>query len=188
MALPSPIHFANLAHIIQATYEQGKTPHILLLDEIQDTHNLGAIARTALATGVDAIVVTTHNSAPISGQTMKASAGALVHMPICRTTDLSKTIAYLQESGLQIIACTEKATATIYEVDLTVPTAILLGSEQSGIHAKLMKMTTIQAKIPMQGPIGSLNVSVAAAVVLYEHQRQQIEGKKILIPPPKKLK
>lgn len=169
----APVAWASLSHVIQASYEQGKMPLVLILDSVTDVRNLGAIVRTAVCAGVDALVIPTQGSASIGSDAMKTSAGALVHLPICRVGSLSATIQYLQASGLQVIACYEKATASLYQTELNVPLAILLGNEEKGIKTELLQRADKQVCIPMTGVMGSLNVSVAAAVILYESFRQR---------------
>ena len=174
VAYLAPITLAPLSHIVQSCYEQGKTPLLLLLDGITDVKNFGAIVRTAACTGVDAVVIPSQGSAPIGGEAMKTSAGALAHVPICRVGSLREAIQYLHESGLQIIACSEKATRSLYQTDLNLPLALLLGAEDQGIAPQHLKLADKMIQIPLSGPIGSLNVAVAAAVVLYEHVRQRL--------------
>jgi 23S rRNA (guanosine2251-2'-O)-methyltransferase len=169
----SAVDYALLSNILAETFEKGKTPLILILDRITDVRNFGAIARTAECSGVDAIVIPTKGAAQINADAVKTSAGALNFLPVCREEDLKKTIAYLQESGLQVVACTEKTDEWMYKADFTVPTAILLGSEEDGISPELLRKADQLAKIPLFGNIESLNVSVSAAVILYEAVRQR---------------
>jgi 23S rRNA (guanosine2251-2'-O)-methyltransferase len=173
VALLAPIALASLSHVIQAAYEQGKSPLIIILDGVTDVRNLGAIVRTAVCVGANALVIPTQGSASIGGDAMKTSAGALAYLPICRVASLPTTIRYLQESGLQVIACHEKAKEPLYNTDFKVPTAIILGSEDKGISPPLLSSVNQHIFIPMLGPIASLNVSVAAAVILYESFRQR---------------
>ena len=173
IALLAPIALASLSHVIQASYEQGKMPLIIILDSITDVRNLGAIVRTAVCVGASALVIPTQGSASIGGDAMKTSAGALAYLPICRVASLQATIKYLQESGLQVIACHEKAAESLYTADLNVPIAVLLGAEDKGIRSELLQRAGKHVCIPMIGPIASLNVSVAAAVILYESFRQR---------------
>lgn len=173
VALLSPIPLVDLSHIVQATYEQGQLPLIVVLDGVTDVGNLGAIIRTAVCVGAHALVVPMQRTASLGGAAMKTSAGALVHLPICRENSLQASIKYLKASGLQVIACHEKTSTSIYQTNLTLPTALLLGAEDQGIQPKLLESADKQAAIPMVGPIGSLNVSVAAAVILYESYRQR---------------
>lgn len=173
VALLSPVPLVTLSHIVQATYEQGQLPLIVILDGVTDVGNLGAIIRTAVCVGAHALVLPMQRTASLGGAAMKTSAGALVHLPICREPNLQASIKYLQASGLQIIACHEKTTTSIYQTNLTLPTALLLGAEDQGIQPQLLQSVDKQAAIPMVGPIRSLNVSVAAAVILYESYRQR---------------
>jgi 23S rRNA (guanosine2251-2'-O)-methyltransferase len=162
-----------LSNIIPQLYEEGKTPLILVLDRLTDVRNFGAIARTAECAGVHAIVIPARGSAQVNSDAMKTSSGALNYLPVCRENNLEKTIEFLQSSGLQIVACTEKTNDTIYAPDYTAPTAIVMGSEEDGISQGLMRKADHLAKIPLQGEIGSLNVSVATAVIVYEAVRQR---------------
>ena len=173
VAYIAPVALASLSHVVQASYEQGKSPLILLLDGITDVRNFGAIVRTAACTNVDAIVMPSQGSASMSGEAMKTSAGALAHLPICRVGSLREAIDELQASGLQIIACHEHAPNSLYHTNLNLPLAIILGAEGHGISPQYLKLVDKNVHIPMFGPIASLNVSVAAAVILYEHIRQQ---------------
>ena len=176
VAIVSPIVFTPLDLVVQATFEKGKAPLIVVLDGVTDVHNIGAIARTALCMGVDALVLPTQGSAALAGAAMKTSAGALATLPICRVADLNKALAYLQESGLTILACHAEAAQLVYKVDLKLPIALILGGEDTGIAAKHLKRATDHICIPMQGPIASFNVSVAAGIILYEVFRQRFEG------------
>jgi 23S rRNA (guanosine2251-2'-O)-methyltransferase len=172
IGLMSPIEFSNLEDIIQATFESGKMPFILLLNQVTDVRNVGAIVRTAACVGVDAVVVEWSGSA-MNGDCMKVSAGALSKVPICRTKNIFTTISYLQGCGIIVAACTEKAEKTIYTADFKQPIALLMGSEGFGISSSNLKKTDFKIKIPMHGSISSLNVSVAAAIAMYEVLRQR---------------
>lgn len=173
IAVISPITYQNIEDLIPAIYEKGETPLILILDSITDVRNMGAIARTAACVGVHAIVVPLKKAAQINADAIKTSAGALFSIPVCRHANLHKTCLFLQDSGLQIVACTEKTTDYIYAPDYTMPTAIVMGSEDEGISNDLLRISDHLAKIPMAGKIESLNVSVAAGVILYEAIRQR---------------
>ena len=173
IAVISPVSFQNIEDIIPVIYEKGEVPLILLLDGITDVRNMGAIARTAACAGVHAIVVPTKNSAQINADAIKTSAGALFSIPICRHNSLHKIAVFLQDSGLQIVACTEKTDDLIYVPDYTMPTAIVMGAEDQGISNDIMRIADHLAKIPMAGTIESLNVSVSAGVILYEAIRQR---------------
>lgn len=174
VAYLAPITLVPLEHVVQSCYEKGKAPLLLLLDGITDVRNFGAIVRTASCAGVDAVVIPSQGSAPIGGEAMKTSAGALAHVSICRVGNLREAIQYLCESGLQVVACSEKASESLYQTDLNFPLALLLGAEDKGIAPQHLKMADKMIRIPLSGPIGSLNVAVATAVVLYEHVRQRL--------------
>jgi 23S rRNA (guanosine2251-2'-O)-methyltransferase len=173
IAVISSITFQKIEDIIPTIYEKGETPLVLILDGITDVRNMGAIARTAACAGVHAIVIPTKNSAQINADAIKTSAGALFTIPVCRHANLHKIALYLQECGLQIVACTEKTSDLIYNPDYTAPTAIVMGAEDEGISNEIMRMANHLAKIPMFGEIGSLNVSVSTGVILYEAIRQR---------------
>lgn len=174
VAFVSAVKYASLDNIIDQCYQKGKEPFILILDRITDVRNFGAIARTAECAGVDAIVIPTRGSAAVNSDAMKTSAGALNYLPICRTENLKITIDFLKNSGIQIIACTEKTDQSIYDVDYTNPVAIMVGSEEDGISGEYLKLADQKGKIPMIGNIDSLNVSVSAAVAIYEAVRQKL--------------
>lgn len=169
----SPVTYQKIENIIPGIYERGETPLILILDGITDVRNLGAIARTAECAGVHALIVPSRGSAQINPDAIKTSAGALFKIPVCRHDSLLKTAKYLQESGLQLVACTEKTNDYLYSPDYSMPTAIVMGSEEDGISDELIRISEHLAKIPMFGEISSLNVSVSAGIILYEAVRQR---------------
>lgn len=173
IAIISPITYQRVEDIVPAIYERGEVPLLLLLDGITDVRNLGAIARTAECAGVHALVVPKKGTAEINPDAIKTSAGALFKINVCREDSLVKTAKFLQESGIQLVACTEKTDRSLYELDYTVPTALILGSEEQGISDELVRIADHLAKIPMAGSIASLNVSVSAGVGLYEVVRQR---------------
>jgi len=170
----SSIQYASLDNIIHETYSAGLEPFFLLLDRITDVRNFGAIARTAECAGINALIIAEKGNAPITGDAMKTSSGALNHLPVCREKDLKKTIQFLHENGIMVVACTEKASKNIYEVEFNKPVALIMGSEEDGISDTLLKDADELVKIPMKGQIGSLNVSVAAGVAIYEVLRQKL--------------
>jgi 23S rRNA (guanosine2251-2'-O)-methyltransferase len=173
IAFISPVIYASLDNIVTRAYEAGKDPLILILDRVTDVRNFGAIARTAECTGVDAIVIPSKGSAQINEDAVKTSAGALHHIPVCREHNLKTSIRYLKDNGIRVIAATEKTDKSVFEGDFKGPLAILLGSEEDGVSPAYLEMVDDRIMIPMFGKIGSLNVSVSAAVVLYECIRQQ---------------
>ncbi|MEE2954185.1 MAG: 23S rRNA (guanosine(2251)-2'-O)-methyltransferase RlmB [Bacteroidota bacterium] len=172
-AFISPIDFYAIENLIPELYELGKIPLILVLDRITDVRNFGAITRTAECTGVDAILIPEQNAAAINADAMKTSAGALYKIKICRTWNLKLSLEFLQNSGIQLITCTEKAENDIYKANYTKPSAIILGSEKDGVAKEYLMMSDEEVRIPMIGETKSLNVSVAAGVILYQaiHQR-----------------
>ncbi len=176
IAVISPIVYQQIEDIVPLIYEKGETPLLLILDSITDVRNLGAIARTAECVGVHAIVVPKRGSAEINPDAIKTSAGALYKINVCRQDSLFKTAKFLQESGIQLVACTEKTDRNLYQFDYTVPTAFVLGSEEHGISDDLIRTADHLVKIPMLGSIASLNVSVSAGVALYEAVRQRLIG------------
>ncbi|MBX9852985.1 MAG: 23S rRNA (guanosine(2251)-2'-O)-methyltransferase RlmB [Cytophagaceae bacterium] len=169
----SVVTYASLDHIITESFSKGETPLILILDRVTDVRNFGAIARTAECMGVNAIVIPSRGSAQINSDAVKTSAGALNFIPVCREDNLKSTLDYLKESGLQIVGCTEKADKELYDYDFNGPAAIILGSEENGISPEYLKKCDGLVKIPMTGRIESLNVSVAAGMILYEAVRQR---------------
>lgn len=170
----SPIEFANIDHIVDQCFANGKDPLILALDGITDVRNFGAIVRTAEGSGVDAVLVPSRGSAQISGDAVKTSAGALHHVPICRSNNLEAVIRSMKSSGLQIIACTEKTDTNIYDISYTQPSIIIMGSEESGISKELLELASMRGKIPLAGKIESLNVATSAGIILYEAIRQRL--------------
>ncbi|MDH5475748.1 MAG: 23S rRNA (guanosine(2251)-2'-O)-methyltransferase RlmB [Cyclobacteriaceae bacterium] len=173
IAYISAIQYASLDNVISTAYEKGDAPLLLILDRVTDVRNFGAIARTAECAGVHGIVIPDKGSAAINSDAMKTSAGGLNFIPVCREHNLKTTIKYLKESGLQIVACTEKADHSFYESKLSTPCAIILGSEEDGISEEYLKLADQKVFIPMTGNIQSLNVSVSAGVVIYEALRQR---------------
>jgi 23S rRNA (guanosine2251-2'-O)-methyltransferase len=174
IAVISPITYQRIEDVLPIIYEKGEVPLLLMLDGITDVRNLGAIARSAECSGVHAIIVPKKGSAEINPDTIKTSAGALYKIDVCREESLSKTIRFLQDSGVRVVVCTEKTQDLIYSVDFTAPTAIIMGSEDVGVSDDLIRISDNLAKIPMFGEIGSLNVSVASGIVLYEVVRQRL--------------
>ena len=173
IAVLSPITYQQIEDIIPMVYEDGQDPFILILDEISDVRNFGAIVRTAECAGVHAIVIPEKGSAAITADAIKTSAGALFKVPVCRTRSLLKTIDFLKSSGLKIISATEKTNTEYTSIDFTGPLAIVMGAEDKGISPKIMQISDALAKIPVLGTIESLNVSVATGILLYETLRQK---------------
>jgi len=172
------IEYNDIEKIIPGLFEAGKLPMVMILDRITDVRNMGAIARTAEGAGFHALIVPTGESAQINADALKTSSGALHMLPVCRTDNLGRTINFLKECGLQIVAATEKAGKMLYEADFTRPTAIIMGAEDTGIEKNLILLSDQQIKIPLYGSIQSLNVSVAASILMYEAIRQRFFSSK----------
>ncbi len=170
----SPISFYDLEELIDNVIESGTTPLFLLLDQLSDVRNFGAIIRTAECTGVSGIIVQKKGGAPVNGDTIKTSAGAVFKVPICKVDHIKDAMFHLQASGIKVIAATEKTNDTLYDVSFKEPCAIIMGSEGRGINPSVLKLADAKAKLPLLGDIGSLNVSVACGAFLYEALRQRL--------------
>ncbi|ETN96722.1 23S rRNA (guanosine2251-2'-O)-methyltransferase [Zhouia amylolytica] len=170
----SPVEFHNLDDLVLEVIESGKTPLFLILDQLSDVRNFGAIIRTAECTGVNGIIIQKKGAAPINADTVKTSAGAAFNIPICKVDHIKDAMFQLQASGIQVVAATEKTEQMIYDIDFKLPSAIIMGSEDVGISPSVLKLTDHKAKLPMYGSIGSLNVSVACGAFLYEVVRQRL--------------
>ena len=174
IAFISSIQYASLDNIIQESYQKGQELLLLILDRVTDVRNFGAIARSAECAGVNAIIIPSKGSAAINADAMKTSAGALNYIPVCREDNLKTTMKYLKDSGVAIMACTEKTDKPIYDIDFKRPVAILMGSEEDGISPEYLKLCDERMMIPMTGNIDSLNVSVSAALAIFEAKRQRL--------------
>jgi 23S rRNA (guanosine2251-2'-O)-methyltransferase len=170
----APIPFHDLEQLIETTLETNTTPLFLLLDQLSDVRNFGAIIRTAECTGVNGIIVQKKGGAPVNGDTIKTSAGAVFKVPICKVDHIKDAMFLLQASGIKVIAATEKTNDTLYDVSFKEPCAIIMGSEGRGINPSVLKLADAKAKLPLLGDIESLNVSVACGAFLYEVVRQRL--------------
>ncbi len=173
VAYISPITYDNIENILPGLFEKGIDPLILIMDKITDVRNFGAILRTAESTGVNAVVFPSQGSAVLNSGTVKSSAGAIYNISICRSDNLKDTIDFLKNSGLKIAAATEKGAKLYTNTDLTGPLALIMGSESEGVSGEYLKRSDVKLMIPMLGSTASLNVSVAAGVLLYEVVRQR---------------
>jgi len=169
----SPIAFHDMETLVMNVIESGKTPLFLLLDQLSDVRNFGAIIRTAECTGVDGIIIQKKGGAPVNGDTIKTSAGAVFKIPICKVDHIKDAVFYMQASGIKVIAATEKTNDLLYDVSFAEPCAIIMGSEGRGINPSTLKVVDAKAKLPLLGDIESLNVSVACGAFLYEVVRQR---------------
>ncbi len=171
----SPIEFHDIETLVLNVLESGKTPLFLLLDQLSDVRNFGAIIRTAECTGVDGIIIQKKGGAPVNGDTIKTSAGAVFKVPICKVDHIKDAVFYMQASGINVIAATEKTEHVLFDISFKEPCAIIMGSEGRGINPSTLKVVDAKAKLPILGEIESLNVSVACGAFLYEAVRQRID-------------
>ena len=173
IALIPQVDFVDIEELVERAYNRDKAPVVLLLDGVSDVRNFGAIARSAECAGVSGIILPAKGGAAVNADAIKTSAGALLRIYTSKVSNLRSVVYFLKESGFQIIAATEKADTDIYSVDFKQPTAIIMGSEDKGISDNLLAVCDIKSRIPLLGKIGSLNVSVAAAVIMFESVRQR---------------
>lgn len=176
IALVSPVVYGSIEEEVDRLLEEGKKPFILALDRITDVRNFGAIARTAECEGVDAILIPSKGSALVTPDAVKTSAGALNRIKVCKSDNFKESLFYIQQSGIRLVACTEKSSVPLYETNLRGAVAVIMGSEQDGITSDLINMADISCRIPMRGEIASLNVGVATGMVLYEKLRQELHS------------
>lgn len=174
VAVISSVSYTDIETLLPTVYESGKIPFLLILDKITDVRNLGSIARSAECAGVNAIIIPTRGSAMINADAIKTSAGALNKIPVCRQTNLKDTIIFLKNSGLEIIGATEKAELNHFDHDYNKPIALIMGSEEKGIAEEHLEICDKFVKIPMTGTFQSLNVSVAAGIILFEIVKQRM--------------
>ncbi len=170
----APIAFHDIEDLVTNVTESGKVPLFLLLDQLSDVRNFGAIIRTAECTGVSGIIIQKKGGAPVNGDTIKTSAGAIFKIPLCKVDHIKDAVFYMQASGIKVIAATEKSEHNLYDISFNEPCAIIMGSEGRGINPSILKVVDAKAKLPILGEIESLNVSVACGAFLYEAVRQRL--------------
>ncbi|MGY0407659.1 MAG: 23S rRNA (guanosine(2251)-2'-O)-methyltransferase RlmB [Polaribacter sp.] len=170
----SPVEFYDLDELIQKTVDTDKIPLFLLLDQVSDVRNFGAIIRTAECTGVNGIIIQKSGSAPVNAETIKTSAGAAFKVPICKVDHIKDALFILQAADIKTVAATEKTEDVIFDINFKQPIAIIMGSEHRGVNPSVLKMVDYKAKLPLLGEIASLNVSVACGAFLYEAVRQRL--------------
>lgn len=175
LAFLSPITYDILDEILPRMFEEGKNPLIVVLDGVTDVRNMGAICRSAECMGANAVVLPSKGGALINSDAVKTSAGAIFNLSICKVDELKDALNLIKQSGLNIVACTEKGNKLLSEGQFSNPTAVILGAEDTGINHQLLKMADQELRIPMSGKTESLNVAVSAGVVLYECARQRAE-------------
>ncbi len=168
IAFISPVTYYKVEDVVPFLFEEGKSPLFILLDGVTDVRNFGAIARTCECAGVNAIIIPSKGSVSVNADAIKTSAGALMTLPVCREENLKSTLQYLKNSGFQIVAASEKGTEIYSSIDYTAPTCIVMGAEDVGVSAPLLALCDHWASIPIVGTIDSLNVSVAAGIIVYE--------------------
>ena len=176
IAFISEIEYTPLEELVARVYEEGRTPFIVLLDGLTDVRNFGAIARTAECAGVDALVIPERGSVSVTADAVKTSAGALHRIPVCRVSSIAAAVGLLQSSGVRVVAASEKAEERYTETVLQLPLGLVMGAEDHGVSTDVLRMADSITRIPQVGAIGSLNVSVAAGILIYEAVRQEQLG------------
>ncbi|HBI40015.1 MAG TPA: 23S rRNA (guanosine(2251)-2'-O)-methyltransferase RlmB [Tenacibaculum sp.] len=169
----SPVKFGDLDTLINDTLKNNSIPLFLLLDQVSDVRNFGAIIRTAECTGVNGIIIAKGGSAPVNAETIKTSAGAVFKVPICKVDHIKDAVYHLKSADIKLVAATEKTDQILYDVNLNQPIAIIMGSEHKGVSNAVLKLSDYKVKLPLLGEIESLNVSVACGAFLYETIRQR---------------
>lgn len=174
VAFISDVPFETIQDVLPQLFEEGKTPFLLILDRLTDVRNFGAICRTAECVGIDAIILPEKGAAPINSDAIKTSAGAIYNIRICKEKNLAHAVDFLQQSGVLVYAATEKAEKLVYEADFSVPCAVVMGNEETGISKEVLHHSDEKIKLPIGGKTQSLNVSVACGAILYEAVRQKL--------------
>jgi 23S rRNA (guanosine2251-2'-O)-methyltransferase len=172
----SPVEYHDIRDSVQSTFENGLDPLVLMLDRVTDVRNFGSICRTAECMGVTAVLVPEKGGAMINSDAIKTSAGAVSRVTLCREHNLKSALQYLKEAGLKIVSCTEKGASLLSAENLQGPLVLIMGSEENGVSPEYIKLSDHAVKIPMKGAIASLNVSVAAGMILYEVASQRLKG------------
>jgi 23S rRNA (guanosine2251-2'-O)-methyltransferase len=176
IAFISSVVYQRLEDIVPFLYEQGKNPFLVLLDGITDVRNFGAIARTCECAGVDAVIIPAKGSVTVNADAIKTSAGALHVLPVCKEKSINQAIRFLKDSGIKVVAASEKATDNYTAITYDGPIAIVMGAEDTGVSMENLRICDQMVKIPQFGTIGSLNVSVASSIMIYEAVRQRMNG------------
>lgn len=176
VAFISPVTYYRCEDLIPMLYDEGKIPMLLVLDGITDTRNFGALARTADSAGIDAIIIPERGSVSVTPEAIKTSAGALFHVPVCREKNIAEILKILKENGISVVGASEKTEKLYTDVDFTIPVAIVMGAEDTGISERALRECDELAAIPMLGNVASLNVSVAGAIMMYEGVKQRLNA------------
>lgn len=174
VAILSAVTYHSLENLVPQIYEEGMLPFVVVLDGITDVRNFGAISRTCECVGANAVVIPERGSVTVNADAVKTSAGALHYLPVCREKNVVTAVKFLKDNGYQIVAASEKAQITYTQADYTGPVAIVMGAEDTGISPEVLRLCDTMVSIPQFGNIGSLNVSVAAGVMMYEVVRQRL--------------
>ncbi len=174
VALMAAVTYYKLEQVLPMIYDNGDNPFFVILDGVTDVRNFGAIARTCECAGVSAIVIPETGSVSVNGDAVKTSAGALNYLPVCRERNIVDAVRYLRDSGVTIVSTSDKNAVTYTSANLTGPVAIVLGAEDRGISPEVMRLCDVRCAIPEFGNIHSLNVSVAAGIMIYEVVRQRL--------------
>ena len=173
IALISQVEYSSIEKIVEDALSSDSNPIIVLLDGVSDVRNFGATARSAECAGAKGIILPAKGGAAVNGEAIKASAGALLRVPAAKVPNLRSAVYYLIENGFQIVSATEKGDISIYDIDFKKPTAVIMGSEDKGVSDSILAISEYKAQIPQAGKIGSLNVSVAASIIMFEAMRQK---------------
>ncbi len=176
VAWASLLQYVDLQDGISHVVDQGKTPLFILLDGVTDVRNVGAIARSALCCGAHGLILPTSSSASLTEEAIKTSAGALHRILLCRTPSVPQAVDVLRLNGIQVLGTQMKGSIPVYEADLMAPSCIVMGSEESGISKDVVRRADTLIRIPMMNEFDSLNVSVAAGMILYEALRQRLHS------------
>ncbi len=174
VAWGSLLHYVELQDAISMVVDKGDVPLFVLLDGVTDVRNVGAIARTALCCGAQGLILPTSSSASLTEEAIKTSAGALHKIMLCRTPSVPQAVDVLRLNGIQLLGTEMRGSIPVYEADLTIPSCIVMGAEDTGISKDVLKRADKLIRIPMSAQFDSLNVSVAAGMILYEAVRQRI--------------
>lgn len=173
VAFTSAVTYQRTADLVPTLFEEGRVPFFVMLDGVTDVRNFGAIARTCECAGVDAIILPTKGSASANADAIKTSAGALHTLPVCREQNLAQTLRYLKDCGFRIVAATEKSDYDYTQANYADPLCIIMGAEDTGVAAEQLELCDERVRIPLYGHIESLNVSVAAGILIYEAVKQR---------------
>lgn len=177
LAYVAPVAYSDLEMILQAAETKGEAPFLLLLDELEDPHNLGALLRTADATGVHGVLIPKRRSVPLTATVAKTSAGAVEYVPVARIGNIAQTLRKLKDKGFWVAGADMDGSQNYYEADLTGPLVLVVGSEGHGMSRLTKEQCDFIVKMPMVGKINSLNASVAGSILMYESMRQRLQKK-----------